>query len=116
MEKKMKPFTREDCCRTMYQPVPYGGFDNEGLVAILKSDILKPEFQKPEYQLFRLSSGIGCRPSAGGNACFGKYCIDGEHTREERFNFIGIANEEVTKYAEELESKWQKQKQNEAEM
>ena len=42
----MKPFTREDCCRTMYQPVPNGGFDNEGLVAILKSDILKPEFQK----------------------------------------------------------------------
>ena len=116
MEKRTEPFTSADCCRTMYQPVPNGGFDNEGLVAILKLDILKPEFQKPEYQLFRLSSGFGCRPSAGGNACFGKYCIDGEHTREERYNFIGIANEEVTKYAEELESKWQQEKKSEAEM
>ena len=58
MEKRTEPFTGVDCCRTMYQPVPNGGFDNEGLVAILKLDILKPEFQKPEYQLFRLSSGL----------------------------------------------------------
>ena len=77
MEKRTEPFTGADCCRTMYQPVPNGGFDNEGLVAILKLEMLKPEYQKPEYQLFRLSSGFGCRPSAGGNACFGKYCIDG---------------------------------------
>ncbi len=111
MEKRTAPFTAEDCCRTMYQPVPNGGVNNEGLVAVLKLETLKPE-----YQLFRLSGGFGCRPSAGGNACFGRYCDDGEETREERYNFIGIANEETTKFAEELESKWQKEKQNEAEM
>lgn len=116
MGKRTEPFTDADCCRTMYQAVPNGGLNNEGLVAILKLEILKPEFQKPEYQLFRLSGGFGCRPSSGGNACFGRYCDDGEYTREEQFNFIGIANEETTRFAEELESKWQQEKKNEAEM
>ena len=111
-----KEFTRENSIRTMFEHIPTGEDNNEGKVAIIAMEHLDEKYQKPEYQLFRLSSGFGCRPSAGGNACFGKYCIDGEHTREERFNFIGIANEEVTKYAEELESKWQQEKKSEAEM
>lgn len=116
MKKRTEPFTGEDCCRTMYAKIPDGSYDNVGKVGIIKLETLDPKYQKPDYQLFRLRSGFGCCPTAGGNACMGTFCIDGERTRWERFNFIGIANEEVTKYAEELERKWQKEKQNEAEM
>ena len=44
MEKRTEPFTGADCCRTMYQPVPNGGLNNEGLVAILKLEILKKKY------------------------------------------------------------------------
>lgn len=116
MEKRTTPFTGEDCCRTMYQEVPNGMGTNEGLIAILKMEYFHPDYQTPDNQLFRLKCGFGCSPTTGGNACFGVYCLDGEEARQERFQFIGIANEEVTKYAEELESKWQQNKQREAEM
>ena len=116
MEKRTEPFTGADCCRTMYQPVPNGMGTNEGLVAILKLTTFKPEYQTPDNQLFRQKGGFGCSPTTGGNACFGTYCLDGEEVRQERFQFIGIANEEVTKYAEELESQWKQEKENEVEM
>ncbi len=99
------PFTADDCIRTMYQPNPDGD-TNEDLVAIIKLNSLIEEYRKPDYQLFRLSGGFGCTPTSSGNACYGRFCVDGEETRWQRQNFIGIANAEVTKYAEELESVW----------
>ncbi len=99
----------------MYDKLPEGRHDNEGLVAILPLEHFKPEYRKAENQLFRLGCGFGCTPTASGRACYGHYCVDGERVRQNREDFIGIANEEATKYAEELEKEWQ-QKKNELEM
>ena len=100
----MKIFTREDCVRSMYHEAPNDS--NAGCVGIIKLETLVPEYQEPEFQLFRIWGGFGASPSKMGNAVFGYFCADGEECRQERHYFIGIANEEVTKYAEELEKKW----------
>lgn len=92
-------FTEKDCIRSMYDPA----ITNVGCIAIVKPEILKPEYRTKENQLVRLNGGFGCNPSASGNACFVSYCIDGIKSRVERYDLIGIANEEVTEYAEELE-------------
>lgn len=103
----MKLFTKEDCIRSMYDRAPNDSL--EGCVGILKLSHLetfKPEYQKPEFQLFRIQGGFGASPSKTGNAVYGYFCADGEECRQERYQFIGIANEEVTRYAEELEKAW----------
>ena len=99
-------FTEKDCIRSMYDSVE--GDSNAGCIAIINLSRVnfKPEFRKPEFQLFRLQSGFGVSPSKMGNACFGTFCADGETCRRERYEFLGIANEEVTKYAEQLEAVW----------
>jgi hypothetical protein len=88
----------------MYDEAPNDS--NEGCVGILKVETFKPEYQKPQYQLFRIQCGFGASPSKMGNAVFGYFCVDGEECRQERYDFIGIANEDVTRYAEELEKAW----------
>lgn len=100
----MKTFTSKDCIRSMHDEAPNDS--NAGCVGILKIETFKPEYQQPEYQLFRILGGFGASPSKMGNAVFGYFCADGEECRQERRNFIGIANEEVTRYAEELEKQW----------
>lgn len=99
-------YTAKNTVRTMYDKTdPVAG--NAGQVAIIKADILVGQYHSPSYQLFRLKSGFGIRPDTSGNACFGHFCADGEQCRMERYDFIGIADEATTAYAEELESKWQ---------
>lgn len=92
-------YTEKDTVRSMYDE---SVTDNEGCVAILAPNYLKEKYQKEEYQLFYLQSGFGCKPSTIGNACFGLFCIDAEETRINRYNFIGIANEETTKKGLEM--------------
>lgn len=105
-DRGLKEFTKADCCRTMYAKLPEGEISNKGKVGIISMDCLSKEYRKPEYQLFRLEGGFGCSPTNGGNACFGKFCADGSEARMERFDFLGIANAEVEKIAEELEAGW----------
>ena len=100
----MKTFTSKDCIRGMYDEAPNDS--NAGCVGILKIDTFKPEYQQPEFQLFKICGGFGSSPSKMGNAVFGYFCVDGEECRFERPMFIGIANEEVTKIADELEKQW----------
>ena len=99
-------FTKADCCRSMYEKLPEGETSNRGKVGIISMECLAQDYKKPEYQLFRLEGGFGCSPTNGGNACFGKFCADGSEARMERFDFLGIANAEVEKIAEELEAGW----------
>lgn len=105
-DRKLKEFTKADCCRSMYDEVPEGKTDNSGKVCIIPLEKLDKRFRKPEYQLFRVQAGFGVRPSASGNACYGHFCIDGEQCRWERFNFLGVGNAEVEKIAEQLEAGW----------
>lgn len=79
---------------------------NKGEVCILKPERLSEPYRQKEYQLFRVMCGFGADPEASGNACFGYYCADGEEARRERFEFIGVADDETQTYANELEKKW----------
>jgi hypothetical protein len=88
----------------MYDEAPNDS--NAGCVGILKLDTFKPEYQQPKFQLFRILGGFGASPSKMGNAVMGYFCADGEECRQERYQFIGIANEEVTRYADKLEKQW----------
>ena len=106
VNKRLKTFTKSDCCRSMYDELPDGKISNEGRVCIIPLDKLKKKYRKPEYQLFRVKSGFGITPSARGNACYGHFCVDGERCRWEKFNFLGVGNEEIEKIAEELEKAW----------
>ena len=104
--KERKSFTKEDCIRTMYDMPTDGTLDNAGKVCIIPLEKLTEKYRKPEYQLFRVLSGFGIDPSTSGSACYGYFCVDGERCRWERYNFFGVGNEEVEKYAQELESVW----------
>jgi hypothetical protein len=67
--------------------------DYTGKLLILRADILKESFRTPENQLFLAQSGFGCLPDASGRAVFGQFLIDGEKTRFNRQDFIGICDE-----------------------
>ena len=99
-------FTEKNCVRSMYEAVE--GDSNAGCVGIIKAARLKAECRIHDNQLFRIGDGFGASPSKMDNAVFGEFCVDGEHCRIERYDFIGIADEETTKYAEQLEAKWKK--------
>lgn len=105
-DKGLSEFTKADCCRSMYEKLPEGEISNRGKVGIISMECLAKDYRKPEYQLFRLEGGFGCSPTNGGNACYGKFCADGSEARMERFDFLGIANAEAEKIAEELEAGW----------
>ena len=99
-------FTEKNCVRSMYKAVE--GASNAGCVSTIEAERFKAEHRIADNQLFRISGGFGASPSKMGNAVFGEFCVDGEQCRIERHDFIGIADEETTKYAEQLEAKWKK--------
>lgn len=105
-DKELREFTKADCCRSMYDEVPEGETDNRGKVCILPLDFLSADYRKPEYQLFRIGSGFGCTPTGRGNACYGYFCANGDECRIEKYDFLGVANDEAVKIAEELEEGW----------
>lgn len=110
-----KEITREDCVRDMYEMPEDGSKDNVGKIGVIPYCYLKADFRAPQYQLVRLLGGFGTSPTGRGDACFGTACIDGLKARWEKFDFIGIGNAEVERYAEELESLWVKNKTQEME-
>lgn len=97
---KKELFTSKNCVRDMYDSSVKTNVD---CIAIIKADWFKPEYRTAENQLVRLQGGFGVVPTSTGNACFVRFCNDGEEVRLERYDFIGIADEETTKYAEGLE-------------
>ena len=99
-------FTKKNCIRSMLDTSVE---TNKGLIAILKPELLNDDYKvgdykDGDYQLVRLTGGFGCMPTALGNTCYIYFCKDGTKTKFERYQFLGIADEEATKYAEELES------------
>lgn len=106
VNKDLKEFTKADCCRSMYDEMPEGEKDNKGKVCILPLDFLSEDYRKPQYQLFRIGSGFGCTPTGRGNACYGYFCANGDECRIEKYDFLGVANAEAEKIAEELEAVW----------
>ncbi len=80
--------------------------DYTNKILIIKPSWFKPEYRSPKNQLFLAECGFGCDPSKMGTAVYGQFLIDGERTRIERFDFLGII-------ADEFVPKWAKEKVNE---
>lgn len=101
-------FTAQNTKRSMYATAESVTEGNVGQVGIIKPEFLSKKYRTREYQLFHITGGFGAYPEKMGNACFGFFCATGEETRIEKYEFIGIADDETTKLAAELESKWEK--------
>lgn len=75
--------------------------DYTGQVLVLKADRLAEPYQQPEFQLWKAFGGFGCNPTGFGRAVFVQCLADGEKTRFERYDFHGIATDEVLARFEE---------------
>ena len=66
----------------------------EGNVLILSPDSLKECYWEPKNQLWLAEGGFGCSPNAAGRAVYATCLGDGEHTRWDRSDFVGVIREE----------------------
>lgn len=69
------------------------GQDYTGRVVIVRSETLRSEYATPDYQLCLVTGGNGCRPDSYGQAVFAVQLFDKEHTRWNRADILGIADE-----------------------
>lgn len=92
-------FTKENCCRSMYDT---SVDSNQNCIAIVKPEVLCEKHRTKDNQLVLLLSGSGCKPMTSGNDCYVKFCANGHRTRIERYDLLGIADEEIEAYAYKL--------------
>lgn len=70
------------------------GEELEGKVLVMSPYTLKESCWAPENQLWLADGGFGCSPTAAGRAVYATCLGDGEHTRWNREDFIGILEEQ----------------------
>ena len=70
------------------------GQNLEGKVLVMSPFTLKEACWAPENQLWLATGGFGCVPTAAGRAVYATCLGDGEQTRWNRSDFIGILREE----------------------
>ena len=70
------------------------GQELEGKVLVMSPMTLKESYWAPENQLWLATGGFGCAPNAAGRAVYATCLGDGEQTRWNRSDFIGILKEE----------------------
>ena len=81
--------------------------DFSGKLLIIRADVLNESARTPENQLFFCNgSGFGCKPHSSGRAVYGEFLIDGEKTRFNREDFIGICDDRYL-------ADWEKEKLDE---
>ncbi|MFR5995863.1 MAG: hypothetical protein ACLUF9_10125 [Oscillospiraceae bacterium] len=68
--------------------------DFTGRVLILSPDTLRESCWQPENQLWLALSGFGCQPHARGRSVLCTCLGDGETTRWNRSEFVGIIRDE----------------------
>ena len=80
-------FTRSHCDDMTVQEL-------EGKVLVMSPMTLRESYWAPENQLWLATGGFGCAPNAAGRAVYATCLGDGERTRWNRSDFIGILKEE----------------------
>ena len=70
------------------------GLDYAGKVLVLSPNTLKEEYWSPENQLWLAQSGFGCSPTARGRSILCTCLGDGEQTRWNRNDFVGVLKDE----------------------
>ena len=76
------------------QCISLAGQELEGKVLVLSLTALKESCWSPQNQLWLAGSGFGCHPNASGRAVYATCLGDGEHTRWNRSDFLGILKDE----------------------
>lgn len=87
--QKLNLFGSEHCETNSFQNLNY-----EGKVLVLSPDTLRESCWRPEDQLWLAHDGFGCRPHAIGRSVRCTCLGDGEETRWNRSEFIGILKDE----------------------
>ena len=88
--------------------------DYTGKVLVLSTDTLKEEYWSPENQLWLAESGFGCSPTARGRSILCICLGDGEQTRWNRNDFIGVLKDEfLPDWAKESLKQYQRPEQTE---
>ena len=86
--KGLKLFDKSHCIE--------GGLgDITDKVIVLSPKCLKEEYWSPENQLWLATGGFGCEPDKIGRAVFATCLFDGEETRWNRQNVIGVIKDEL---------------------
>lgn len=80
----------------MFGPEHCGGADQDytGKVLILRPDRLKDECWSAQNQLWYGEGGFGCSPTSSGRAVYATCLGDGEKTRWNRADFMGVMDEQ----------------------
>ena len=95
------------------EPGSFEKLDYEGKVLILSPDTLKESCWSPQNQLWYAHDGFGCSPTAIGRSVRYTCLGDGEMTRWDRTDFIGVLKEEfLPDWAEEKLMELKGQEQN----
>lgn len=81
----------EACAKTVIEAY---GFKRVGKVLVMSPYTLKESYWAQENQLWLATGGFGCSPTAAGRAVFAVCLGDGEQTRWNREDFIGVLREE----------------------
>lgn len=90
-------FNPEQC-----EPKSFSTLDYKGKVLVLSPEVLKESCWTPQAQLWYAHDGFGCSPTAIGRSIRCTCLGDGEQTRWERTDFIGMLKEEfLPEWAEE---------------
>ena len=81
-------FTAEHCLPHRYSQ------SIEGEVVAIKAEVFNPEYRCGNYQLIWVTGGNGAQANARGSAVFCHYLNNGQHTRFERQDVLGIVRPE----------------------
>ena len=86
---ELELYTAEHCIDDSRRDLSF-----ENRVLVVSPEKLREDYWQPENQIFLGRSGFGCDPNASGRAVYGTYLIDGEKTRRNRADFIGVMKDE----------------------
>ena len=81
-------FDRGHCSAGMYEE------NVEGKVLVMDPSTLKESCWRQEDQLWLAEGGFGCEPKSSGRAIYAVCLSDGEKTRWNREDFLGVLDEQ----------------------
>ena len=93
---------------------PIKGSDNiQNKIIVIDHDVLKPEYQRIDRQLYLTLGGFGTYGNSRGNAVFCVNLYTGKHTRFERYDILGtMTKEQLPDWAKKgLEEHYRKEKE-----
>lgn len=91
MENINKEFKFKDTLYTKEDCEPLNNFEDvTGKILVLDPNVLDNKYRIPKNQLWKATSGFGTKSYTMGTIIYSECISDGEKTRWERYNFIGV--------------------------